>query len=68
MTLPNWSFSRHSASYGPCIVRQSVRNNEERWLAIGKSHDRIISSNYFGDFHTPKGIDQDHFSASSETE
>jgi uncharacterized DUF497 family protein len=29
--------------YGPLIIRQSVRNNEERWLAIGKSQDRIIS-------------------------
>jgi uncharacterized DUF497 family protein len=29
--------------YGPIILRQSDRNDEERWLAIGKSHDRIIS-------------------------
>jgi len=29
--------------YGPIILRRSDRNNEERWLAIGKSHDRIIS-------------------------
>lgn len=29
--------------YGPVIVRQSNRNNEERWIAIGKSYGRIIS-------------------------
>jgi uncharacterized DUF497 family protein len=29
--------------YGPIILRRSDRNHEERWLAIGKSHDRIIS-------------------------
>jgi hypothetical protein len=29
--------------YGPLIVRESVRNDEERWIAIGKSQDRIIS-------------------------
>jgi uncharacterized DUF497 family protein len=29
--------------YGPIVVRGSSRNNEERWLAIGKSHDRIVS-------------------------
>jgi uncharacterized DUF497 family protein len=28
---------------GPIILRRSNRNNEERWLAIGKSHDRIMS-------------------------
>jgi len=26
--------------YGPVIVRKSTRNNEERWIAIGKSRDR----------------------------
>ncbi|MGQ0685798.1 BrnT family toxin [Bradyrhizobium sp.] len=25
------------------IVRGSNRNNEERWIAIGKSHDRIVT-------------------------
>jgi hypothetical protein len=29
--------------YGPVVIRGSSRNNEERWLAIGKSHDRIVS-------------------------
>lgn len=29
--------------YGPIILRRSERNNEERWLAVGKSHDRIMS-------------------------
>jgi uncharacterized DUF497 family protein len=29
--------------YGPVIIRGSSRNNEERWLAIGKSDDRIVS-------------------------
>jgi uncharacterized protein len=29
--------------YGPIIVRKSTRNNEERWLAIGVSHDRLMS-------------------------
>lgn len=29
--------------YGPVIVRQSNRNNEERWIAIGESYGRIIS-------------------------
>jgi uncharacterized DUF497 family protein len=29
--------------YGPIIVRRSTRNDEERWLAIGISHDRLMS-------------------------
>ncbi len=29
--------------YGPVLIIGSNRNNEERWLAIGKSHDRIMS-------------------------
>jgi uncharacterized DUF497 family protein len=29
--------------YGPIIVWHSTRNKEERWIAIGKSNDRIIS-------------------------
>ncbi len=29
--------------YGPVIVRGSNRNSEERWVAIRKSHDRIMS-------------------------
>jgi uncharacterized protein len=29
--------------YEPLIVSRSNRNNEERWIAIGKSNDRIIS-------------------------
>ena len=29
--------------YGPVIIRGSNRNNKERWVAIGKSQDRILS-------------------------
>lgn len=29
--------------YGPIILRASKRDNEERWIAIGKSYDVIIS-------------------------
>ena len=29
--------------YGPIILRSSNRLNEERWIAIGKSHGRIVS-------------------------
>ena len=29
--------------YRPIIIRKSTRNNEERWLAIGISHDRLMS-------------------------
>jgi uncharacterized protein len=29
--------------YGPIVVRQSDRNNEERWLAIGSLEDRLIT-------------------------
>jgi uncharacterized protein len=29
--------------YGPVVVKNSRRNNEERWLAIGKSHDQIMA-------------------------
>jgi uncharacterized DUF497 family protein len=29
--------------YGPIILRRSDRNDEERWIAIGKSNDRIVS-------------------------
>jgi uncharacterized DUF497 family protein len=29
--------------YGPVIIRGSNRNNEERWVAIGISYDRILS-------------------------
>ena len=29
--------------YGPIIIRKSTRNDEERWLAIGISHDRLMS-------------------------
>jgi uncharacterized DUF497 family protein len=29
--------------YGPVIVIGSNRNDEERWIAIGKSHNRIVS-------------------------
>ena len=29
--------------YAPIILRRSNRNNEERWIAIGKSNTRIIS-------------------------
>jgi uncharacterized DUF497 family protein len=36
--------------YGPIILRRSDRNNEERWLAIGRSHRseliRIISARH----------------------
>ena len=29
--------------YGPVLIRGSSRDNEERWLAIGKTRDRIMS-------------------------
>jgi uncharacterized protein len=29
--------------YRPIIIRKSTRNDEERWLAIGISHDRLMS-------------------------
>ena len=29
--------------YGPVVVKGSRRNNEERWIAIGKSHDQIVT-------------------------
>ena len=29
--------------YGPIIFRQSDRNNEERWIAIGSLEDRLIT-------------------------
>jgi uncharacterized DUF497 family protein len=29
--------------YGPVILKASNRNNEERWIAVGKSHGRIVS-------------------------
>jgi uncharacterized protein len=29
--------------YGPIVIRKSTRNDEERWLAIGISHDRLMS-------------------------
>jgi uncharacterized DUF497 family protein len=29
--------------YGPIICRRSDRNNEERWIAIGYSEDRLIA-------------------------
>ena len=29
--------------YGPVIIKRSNRDNEERWIAIGKSHDRVMS-------------------------
>jgi hypothetical protein len=29
--------------YGPIVVRQSDRNNEERWIAIGSLEDRLIT-------------------------
>jgi len=29
--------------YGPIILRQSNRNNEERWIAIGSLEDRLIA-------------------------
>lgn len=29
--------------YGPTVVRRSDRNNEERWVAIGLSEDRLIA-------------------------
>jgi uncharacterized DUF497 family protein len=31
--------------YGPVVVKTSTRNNEERWIAIGKSHDQIVTVN-----------------------
>jgi uncharacterized DUF497 family protein len=29
--------------YGPVILRQSDRNDEERWIAIGSLEDRLIT-------------------------
>jgi len=29
--------------YGPVVVKISNRSSEERWIAIGKSHHRIVS-------------------------
>ena len=29
--------------YGPIVLRQSDRNNEERWIAIGSLEDRLIT-------------------------
>jgi uncharacterized DUF497 family protein len=29
--------------YGPIILRRSDRNDEERWVAIGHSEDRLIA-------------------------
>jgi uncharacterized protein len=29
--------------YEPVVVKESSRNNEERWIAIGKSHDQIVT-------------------------
>jgi uncharacterized DUF497 family protein len=29
--------------YEPVIIRGSKRNNEERWIATGKSHNRIVT-------------------------
>jgi len=29
--------------YGPVVIKASNRNDEERWIAIGKSRDRIVS-------------------------
>jgi uncharacterized DUF497 family protein len=28
---------------GPVVVKRSNRNNEERWIAIGESNDRIVT-------------------------
>lgn len=29
--------------YGPIVVWRSNRNNEERWVAVGESHGRVVS-------------------------
>ena len=29
--------------YGPIILRRSDRNNEERWIAVGHSKNRLIT-------------------------
>jgi uncharacterized DUF497 family protein len=29
--------------YGSVVVRRSDRNNEERWIAVGSSEDRLIA-------------------------
>jgi uncharacterized DUF497 family protein len=29
--------------YGPVVLRQSDRDNEERWIAIGSLEDRLIA-------------------------
>jgi hypothetical protein len=28
---------------GPCLIRRSDRNKEERWLAIGESEGRVLA-------------------------
>ncbi|MBV8926197.1 MAG: BrnT family toxin [Bradyrhizobium sp.] len=28
---------------GPIVVRRSDRNSEERWVAVGKSQDRLVA-------------------------
>jgi uncharacterized DUF497 family protein len=47
--------------YGPVVVKNSTRNNEERWIAIG-----ISRSDRDSDFHSTKRFHQDHFGAPSE--
>lgn len=29
--------------YGPVVIKGSSRNNEERWIAIGKSDEQIVA-------------------------
>ena len=29
--------------YGPIVLRRSDRNNEERWIAVGSSENRLIT-------------------------
>lgn len=29
--------------YGPIVLRRSNRNNEDRWIAVGLSEDRLIA-------------------------
>jgi uncharacterized DUF497 family protein len=29
--------------YGPVVLRRSDKNNEERWIAVGSSGDRLIA-------------------------
>ncbi len=35
--------ARVEVFYGPIVLRRSDRNNEERWIAVGSSENRLIT-------------------------